>query len=122
MLRSLDRLRIVSALQSPPWRHADLPRILSTCFTSSSSFSTQNNKSTSDQEPTTVYSAPKAAASDAAAAIRRVTQSTLRQKYERGEKITCVTAYDYPSAAHVDAAGIDLLLIGEKPVFFKLIF
>ena len=25
-----------------------------------------------------------------------------------------VTAYDYPSATHVDAAGVDILLVGDS--------
>jgi ketopantoate hydroxymethyltransferase len=32
---------------------------------------------------------------------KRVTLRTLRQKYESGEGISMVTAYDYPSAVHV---------------------
>jgi 3-methyl-2-oxobutanoate hydroxymethyltransferase len=42
-----------------------------------------------------VYGGPSTAPSD------RVTLRTLRAKYKRGEKITMVTAYDYPSATHV---------------------
>lgn len=32
---------------------------------------------------------------------KRVTLRTLRDKYVRGEPISMVTAYDYPSAVHV---------------------
>jgi 3-methyl-2-oxobutanoate hydroxymethyltransferase len=55
----------------------------------------------------TVYSGP-------AARVSRVTVRTLAAKYARGEQLTCVTAYDYPSAVHVDAAGIDMLLVGDS--------
>ena len=36
---------------------------------------------------------------------KRVTLRTLRDKYRRGEPISMVTAYDYPSAVHVSAGG-----------------
>lgn len=45
---------------------------------------------------------------------RRVTLRTLRGKYERGKPITMVTAYDYASGAHVDAAGVDIALVGDS--------
>ncbi|CAD6233561.1 unnamed protein product [Miscanthus lutarioriparius] len=48
------------------------------------------------------------------AAARRVTVTTLRGKHRRGEPITDVTAYDYPSAVHVDSAGIDVCLVGDS--------
>lgn len=32
---------------------------------------------------------------------KRVTLRTLKSKYEKGEPISMVTAYDYPSAVHV---------------------
>ncbi|KAG6479885.1 hypothetical protein ZIOFF_063361 [Zingiber officinale] len=38
----------------------------------------------------------------------------LRQKHRCGHPITIVIAYDYPSAAHVDSAGIDALLAGDS--------
>lgn len=34
---------------------------------------------------------------------KRVTLRALQQKYNRGEKLTMMTAYDYPSAVHVRA-------------------
>ncbi|KAL6627158.1 hypothetical protein ACP70R_030884 [Stipagrostis hirtigluma subsp. patula] len=48
------------------------------------------------------------------AAPRRVTLATLRGKHRRGEPFTMVTAYDYPSAVHVDSAGVDLILVGDS--------
>lgn len=36
---------------------------------------------------------------------KRVTLRTLRDKYRRGEPISMVTAYDYPSAVHVSPAA-----------------
>lgn len=36
------------------------------------------------------------------------------RKHRRGEPITVVTAYDYPSAVHVDSAGIDVCLVGDS--------
>lgn len=39
--------------------------------------------------------------------------SIIRMKKE-GKKITCITAYDYTSAALVDKAGIDVILVGDS--------
>ncbi|MBQ2850238.1 MAG: 3-methyl-2-oxobutanoate hydroxymethyltransferase, partial [Thermoguttaceae bacterium] len=33
---------------------------------------------------------------------------------KRGEKIAVVTAYDYPTARMADAAGLDMLLVGDS--------
>lgn len=43
-----------------------------------------------------------------------VTVSTLQQMKQRGERITMLTAYDYPTARALDAAGIDVLLVGDS--------
>ncbi|XP_057980185.1 3-methyl-2-oxobutanoate hydroxymethyltransferase 1, mitochondrial-like [Malania oleifera] len=45
---------------------------------------------------------------------QRVTLTHLRQMYRRGQPIAVVTAYDYPSAVHVDTAGIHICLIGDS--------
>lgn len=45
---------------------------------------------------------------------KAVTLRTLRAKYEKGQPITMVTAYDYPSAVHVDLADIDIVLVGDS--------
>lgn len=44
----------------------------------------------------------------------RVTLRTLRKKYEQGQPLSMLTAYDYPSAVHVDAAAADILLVGDS--------
>lgn len=48
------------------------------------------------------------------AAVRPVTVSTLLQMKQRGERITMLTAYDFPTAKALDAAGIDVLLVGDS--------
>ncbi|XP_058225742.1 3-methyl-2-oxobutanoate hydroxymethyltransferase 1, mitochondrial-like isoform X1 [Rhododendron vialii] len=45
---------------------------------------------------------------------QRVTLTHLKQKHRKGEPITMVTAYDYPSAVHLDTAGIDICLVGDS--------
>ncbi|HEX3113237.1 MAG TPA: 3-methyl-2-oxobutanoate hydroxymethyltransferase, partial [Candidatus Eisenbacteria bacterium] len=44
----------------------------------------------------------------------KVTVRTIREMKQRGERITSVTAYDYPSARIADEAGIDLILVGDS--------
>lgn len=45
---------------------------------------------------------------------RKVTTHRLIEMKQRGEKISMLTAYDYSSAKIVDAAGIDVILVGDS--------
>lgn len=44
----------------------------------------------------------------------KVTVPSLRASKERGEKLVCLTAYDYPTARIVDEAGTDIILVGDS--------
>jgi 3-methyl-2-oxobutanoate hydroxymethyltransferase len=44
----------------------------------------------------------------------KTTVLTLQQKKERGERICMLTAYDFPTARLLDAAGVDALLVGDS--------
>ena len=38
----------------------------------------------------------------------------IRAAKESGEKLVCLTAYDYPTARIVDEAGVDMILVGDS--------
>ncbi len=44
----------------------------------------------------------------------RVRTTTLLKRKQEGEKITVLTAYDYPSARIMDACGMDVLMVGDS--------
>ncbi len=46
--------------------------------------------------------------------IKRITTNTLQDMKSRGEKISMLTAYDYSMATIVDAAGTDVILVGDS--------
>ncbi|MGH9392664.1 MAG: 3-methyl-2-oxobutanoate hydroxymethyltransferase [Terriglobales bacterium] len=52
--------------------------------------------------------------SESASAGLKFTIAACAAKKQRGEKLTCLTAYDYTFARLLDEAGIDLLLVGDS--------
>jgi 3-methyl-2-oxobutanoate hydroxymethyltransferase len=46
--------------------------------------------------------------------MKPVTTATLKEMKRAGEKIACLTAYDYSFAALLDRAGVDLIMIGDS--------
>ena len=45
--------------------------------------------------------------------MSRITTTGIRDMKANGRKILMVTAYDYPSARLVEAAGVDMILVGD---------
>jgi 3-methyl-2-oxobutanoate hydroxymethyltransferase len=54
------------------------------------------------------------AASDKSKAGRKVTTQRLKEMKGAGERIACLTAYDYLTAAILDSSGIDVILVGDS--------
>ncbi len=46
--------------------------------------------------------------------LTKITVPSIRTAKELGEKLVCLTAYDYPTARVVDEAGIELILVGDS--------
>ncbi|MDH5648698.1 MAG: 3-methyl-2-oxobutanoate hydroxymethyltransferase [Gammaproteobacteria bacterium] len=45
---------------------------------------------------------------------KTVTVATLKEMKKQGEKIACLTAYDYSFASLIDDAGMDLIMVGDS--------
>jgi 3-methyl-2-oxobutanoate hydroxymethyltransferase len=46
--------------------------------------------------------------------VEKVFAPSLISAKARGEKLVCLTAYDYPTARIVDEAGVDIILVGDS--------
>jgi len=46
--------------------------------------------------------------------IKKVTTNVLQEMKRKGEKIAMLTAYDYTTATIIDAAGVDVILVGDS--------
>ncbi len=46
--------------------------------------------------------------------VRKVTTNTIQKMKMAGEKVSMITAYDYSFAKIFDAAGIDIILVGDS--------
>lgn len=46
--------------------------------------------------------------------LLKITVSAIRAAKERGEKLVCLTAYDYPTGRVVDEAGVEIILVGDS--------
>ncbi|KAI1763359.1 3-methyl-2-oxobutanoate hydroxymethyltransferase [Hypoxylon sp. FL1150] len=55
---------------------------------------------------------PTASATDSPR--KKVTLGSLQSLYKKGEPITVMTAHDFPSAHVADAAGMDIILVGDS--------
>lgn len=47
-------------------------------------------------------------------AVSKITVPLIQRRKLEGEKITCLTAYDFLTAKLVDAAGVDVILVGDS--------
>ncbi|MCJ1479830.1 hypothetical protein MMC13_008516 [Lambiella insularis] len=45
---------------------------------------------------------------------KKITINSLRSLHQKGEPITMITAHDFPSAHVADAAGMDMILVGDS--------
>jgi 3-methyl-2-oxobutanoate hydroxymethyltransferase len=42
------------------------------------------------------------------------TTEIFREMKERGQRVTALTAYDYPTARLLDESGVDIILVGDS--------
>lgn len=128
MLKQARNIALYQNIYTHKHHVASLPCIRSnTAFVTSRDFSTNNNNSNTTN--TTAAPTPSATSGGAqqpkgtsgpiitAAPPRPLKNISIHSLAEMKKKkipISMFTAYDFPSAVHVDKAGIDVLLVGDS--------
>jgi 3-methyl-2-oxobutanoate hydroxymethyltransferase len=46
--------------------------------------------------------------------LNKITTAVIRDMKKKNQKVTMLTAYDYGTAAVVDEAGVDIILVGDS--------
>jgi 3-methyl-2-oxobutanoate hydroxymethyltransferase len=46
--------------------------------------------------------------------LNKITTAAIKDMKKKKEKVTMLTAYDYPTAVAVDEAGVDMILVGDS--------
>jgi len=64
--------------------------------------------------PKPISPPPEPAGADAAAAQKSLGLGGVVRRFKKGQKLTMVTAYDFPSSRFARAAGVDLVLVGDS--------
>lgn len=83
--------------------------------------SLQRLSSSSSSSDPSAYNAAAAARTLKLLERRKVTTLDIGILKRKKKPITMVTAYDYPSAVHVDLAGFDMLLVGDSLGMVELV-
>lgn len=60
------------------------------------------------------YSSHSSMGAPPAVSRKKVTIASLRSQYKKGDRITMLTAHDFPSAHVADHAGMDIILVGDS--------
>ena len=70
--------------------------------------------STAPRPPRQAMAGSRSPGFEAVSREHRVTLRSLAARKRRAERFSMLTAYDYPFARIFDAAGIDVLLVGDS--------
>lgn len=117
-VNKLQRLKMMRSVTAAICRPAVLrrsrPIVLTSKLFSSDSSSSSSSSSSS-------YNAESAARTLKLLERRKVSTIDIGIFKRKKKPITMVTAYDFPSAVHVDLAGFDILLVGDSLGMVELV-
>ncbi|KAL9488981.1 hypothetical protein ACSS6W_001258 [Trichoderma asperelloides] len=98
-------LRSAVAASSSSLTHSHLP-----CSSPCVSHATNNAPSFHQKR----YSSHSPMGSQSGPPRKKVTMSTIKSMYQKGEPIAMITAHDFPSAYVADQNGMDIILVGDS--------